>query len=70
MSMKYSIDFNSFTPEELQAWNIAMCSAHNEKYKTNLKVLNQNLSNIDSGFSDIVDEETMPIQNNNTDEIK
>lgn len=69
MSMKYSIDFNTFTQEELQAWNIAMIEAANRKNNTNFKVLKQDLSNANGGFSNIINEEELPTQNNNTDEI-
>jgi len=70
MSMKYSIDFSSFTPEEFQAWNIAMVEAANKRNNTNFKVLKQDLSNASSGFSNIINEEDLPTQNNSTDEIK
>jgi hypothetical protein len=69
MSIKYSIDFSSFTPEEFQAWNKAMVEAANKKNNTNFKVLEQDLSNASGGFSNIINEENLPTQNGNTDEI-
>jgi hypothetical protein len=69
MSIKYSIDFSSFTPEEFHAWNKAMVEAANKKNNTNFKVLEQDLSNASGGFSNIINEENLPTQNGNTDEI-
>jgi len=69
MSIKYSIDFSSFTPEEFHAWNKAMVEAANKKNNTNFKVLEQDLSNASGGFSNIINEENLPTQNSSTDEI-
>ena len=67
--MNYSIDFSSFTQEELYQWNIAMCEAANKRNNTNFEVLKQDLSNASGGFSNSINEENMPTQNGSTDEI-
>ena len=53
--MKYSINFDSFSEEELQQWVANLAEHHNKQAGNNLKVVNHN-NKAHSGFQKVDNE--------------
>ena len=53
--MKYSIDFNSFSEEELQNWSEVLAQGYENAAGKKPIIIKHNLTNVMSGFSNSSD---------------